>query len=271
MEKPVKILVLYFVFGTICTQLYAQTKFGIKGGVNASTIAVSLSEYSPEYYVQNETKYKYNTGFNGGVFVEFPLTKMFSFQPELALSVKGMRSETSILQNRPAESGFSTQELRAKSKISLYYIELPLYIKYSLELNKSRKFIAGTGLHLAYGISGDMNSEFVLLESSKHWTGKKDIFKEDDINFNESTWVNVGGLMSNVASWVREPYWHKSIKRFDCGIFIFAGYELNMNWFITVSYNMGLLNLLNSAEVWDGMVEGKLYNRTVSVSFGYKF
>lgn len=110
-----------------------------------------------------------------------------------------------------------------------------------------------------------MKSEFIVSISSEHWIGEKNIFKEDDLIFNEST------SDINLTSWIREPYWRKSLKRFDGGVSGFIGYEFQEKWFTTITYDMGLVNFLNSAEAWDGKVDGKMYNRTFSISLGYKF
>jgi hypothetical protein len=272
MDKTIKLLALCIVFEIISVHTYADTsknkiQFGIKGGINTSTTLVSLSEYHPESYAKYNIEYKYNAGFNVGMIVEFPMTKTLSIQPELVFSVKGMRDEIFTLLNSPPTSGINTWELHAISKVSLYYIELPLYFKFSFDFNNSNKLIAGIGPYLAYGISGKMNSEFVISSSDKHWIGEKDVFNENDIKFNESTWLT----SMNVASWIREPYWKKTVKRFDGGFSSFIGYEIHKNWIITANYDLGLINFLNSAEAWDGKVDGSMYNRTFSITLGYKF
>lgn len=45
-------MVFCIVLGIVSTQIYAENKirFGVKGGVNASTTSVSLSEYAPGTY-----------------------------------------------------------------------------------------------------------------------------------------------------------------------------------------------------------------------------
>jgi hypothetical protein len=280
MKKTVKLFVLCSVLGIISAQADAVTKdkirFGVKGGVNASTTAVSLSAYDPDHYVRNVTGYKYNAGFNAGVFVECPLSGTFSLQPELILSTKGMRSETFASQYRPSITGFKLLELHAVSEITSYYIELPLYVKAGFDLSRSGRFIAGIGVYFACGINGKIHSEYVDYELSESgepsnrgnlWSGEKDIFKEGRINFEG----NMPGTPSGMESRIREPYLRKPLKRFDGGLSGFIGYELRRRWFITASCDMGLVNMLNPAEAWDGEVKGSMYNRTFSISSGYKF
>ncbi|GAB1416298.1 hypothetical protein MASR2M117_17040 [Paludibacter sp.] len=268
MEKTIKSVVFCIVLGIASTQIYAENKirFGVKGGVNASTTLVSLSEYEPQNaYKRYDANYKYNAGFNAGILVEFPLINKLSFQPELLFSTKGMRNESFITRDMLSYSGIQTTELHAISKLTSYYIECPLYLKAHLDLNKSGRFIAGLGPYFAYGLSGRMKTEFVVSNSWRHWRGEKNIFKEDDLIFNEST------SDVNLAGWIREPYWRKSLKRFDGGVSAFIGYEFHEKWFTTITYDIGLVNFLNSAEAWDGEVDGKMYNRTFSISLGYKF
>ena len=274
MNKETLMLFISVIFGIVSMQTYAEpkdkTKLGIKGGINASTTLVSLS--IPDYYAQYSTEYKFNVGFEAGMFVEFPLTKTLSFQPELTLSKKGMRNESFILQNQPSTSGYGTHKLHAIAKISLYYIKLPLYLKFGFDLNNSSKLIVGFGPYFAYGISGKMNTEFVFSASRNHWIGEKNIFKEVGFNFDKSIiWGGGNWSEEYVISLIREPYWHKSVKRFDGGISSFIGYELHNNWLVTATYDVGLLNFMYPAEKWGEKLEGKMYNRTISISLGYKF
>lgn len=273
MKKTIKSLILCIILGTASTYLHAEkrVRIGVKGGVNASTTSVSLSKYSQEHYLQNNTEYKYNAGFNAGILVEFPINKMLSLQPEMNFTTKGMRNESHVARNISSTSGTGTERLHAVSKISSHYIELPLYIKYALNITRLDKFIAGAGPYFAYGISGKMKSEFTLSTSSIHWKGEKDIFKGDDMHFNENRWTDHSSVLGNAANLIREPYWRKPLKRFDGGVSGFVGYEFQEKWFATISYDVGLINSLNAAEAWDGKVDGKMYNRTFSLSLGYKF
>ena len=277
MDKSIKLSVLCIVFGLVSIQTHAKTKdevrFGVKGGINTSTSFVSLSPH--EYYTKYNIVYKYILGFNVGVLLELPLTKTLSLQPELTFTVKGMRNKSFITWNQPPVSGYDAHELQTMAKISLYYIEFPLYLKFDFDLNNSSKLITGIGPYFAYAINGKMNCEFVLAASRNHWIGEKNIFKDDDINLGKSImqlgdrWSVSDGeyLMLNV----QEPYWHKSVKRFDGGISGFIGCELHSNWIIAATYNIGLINFLNPVEKWGEKFESKMYNRTFSISLGYIF
>lgn len=75
--------------------------FGIKGGVNLSTL-------------RNNDAFKYQTGYHGGIFSHIHLSKHFALQPELMYSLQG------------AESKNSTIDLRYK----LGYLNLPVMIQY---------------------------------------------------------------------------------------------------------------------------------------------
>lgn len=73
-----KILIILMVVAST-TMSNAQTKFGIRGGFNASVVSFSnLSDKSERY------------GFHLGAFAEMPITANFmAIQPELSYSVKG--------------------------------------------------------------------------------------------------------------------------------------------------------------------------------------
>ncbi|TCO01021.1 outer membrane beta-barrel protein [Natronoflexus pectinivorans] len=270
-----KLLFIFVIMFSITSLILAENKVkiehGVKVGLNTSTVLVSLSDYNSSGYLENYTEYKFNTGFNAGYFLEIALSKKLSFQPEIALSIKGMRSNSYISEQRPASSGYNMRELNATSKITSYYIELPLYIKTYFYFGESRKIIAGIGPFFAYGIGGNMEAKLKLSAPYGYWTGSKKIFKEDKINFNNSTFVNDGMVGFNAERYINEPYWHKSIKRIDGGISSFVGYDFQNNLFVTTVCNWGIKNILNSFETGNDRVDSRINNLTFSISAGYKF
>jgi hypothetical protein len=82
--------------------VYAQPSFGIKGGLNLSNL--SIEDASDKNMI---------TGLHAGVFLNLPVTKVFSIQPELLFSQKGTKWET----------GGSLADIEAKLKQS--YVDIP--------------------------------------------------------------------------------------------------------------------------------------------------
>src|ERR1043165_9412091 len=60
------------------------TRFGLRGGANVADLT-SKNVPSTSTFTEAETK----TSFNGGFFVNMPLTGMFRFQPEISYSSQG--------------------------------------------------------------------------------------------------------------------------------------------------------------------------------------
>ncbi len=118
-------LILIFIFtGLIAFKTSAQQEFGIKGGVNISTVENSF------IFAGNSNKYK--IGLNTGLFTRVKL-KEFLFQPELFYSQKGTGYTTSI----------------GDRTLNLNYLSLPLLGGYTL----SDKFtvLAGPELNFRLG------------------------------------------------------------------------------------------------------------------------
>jgi len=64
--------------------LCAQTKFGVRAGINLANVNISGSSASV------------STGVNAGIFVNIHLASIVSIQPELAYSTMGFKSTVAI-------------------------------------------------------------------------------------------------------------------------------------------------------------------------------
>jgi len=117
------------LFGTAS----AQT-FGIKGGVNVSSIS------------GEDTKAK--VGFGGGLFMNAPIAESFSIQPEILYNMKGAESEGGI-----------------DASIKLDYISVPVMFQYNatpqfyLEAGPEFSFLTSAKLKLG-NESGDVKELF---------------------------------------------------------------------------------------------------------------
>jgi hypothetical protein len=89
------------------------TKFGIKGGLNLTTL-----------YSSDVSTSHMKAGFNAGVFAKLPVTRGFSIQPELLYSLKGAKSTYNNFVQGSGEYRFN-----------LGYIELPVLAVVNLTPN----------------------------------------------------------------------------------------------------------------------------------------
>ena len=112
---------------------FAQVNFGLKAGVNFSSFTGADAGGSSTL-----------TGFNIGGLVNFPISPMFSVQPELFFSQEGAK------------------ETGSDNKLSLGYINIPVLLQY----NNARPagFYAETGPQLGLLISAKDKSNGVSVD-----------------------------------------------------------------------------------------------------------
>ena len=133
MKKSIVVLCLsVFAFSFMQAQ---EFRFGIKGGVNVST----LDGESFEGLVSFDSRIAYHVGF----FAEIPLIMKFSIQPELLYSAQGSQFEGFF-----SVDGFDDQKLD--------YLNVPILVKYNIIEGLS----AELGPVLGYLISTDGESIF---------------------------------------------------------------------------------------------------------------
>src|SRR5881398_3316882 len=133
---------------TTCMSMFAQnyekttpmtsaTRFGLKAGVNFSTLKL---EGSGNSNTSNSTEDL--AGLNGGFFANIPIGGVFKFQPELVYSSQGSKF-TSTTQVPFSGTVTST------SNMKLNYINLPLLI----QAQTASGFFVETGPQLGYLIA----------------------------------------------------------------------------------------------------------------------
>lgn len=112
--KKLLIITLVVLFGFTYVNAQDKVQFGVKGGINISTITEDVD------FVSFDSK----TCFHIGVVMELPISDKFSFQPELLYSCQG------------ADYGveFDEEPLKAlvtyNGTIKLDYLNIPLMAKY---------------------------------------------------------------------------------------------------------------------------------------------
>lgn len=163
--KILKILTLFFVVSFasyFSTEVYAQMRAGIKGGLNVSNL-----------YVDDVDDENARFGFNLGFYGQILSSDVFAIQPELLFSTKGSKVEYG--------GNFFDQTI----KYNLSYLDLPVlavfklgesaeihvgpYLSYLLGANISHEGDLGSGVdeidrdHLKsfdYGLSGGFGLNF---------------------------------------------------------------------------------------------------------------
>lgn len=138
-----------------------KAKFGIKGGLNLTTL------YSSDVSTDHM-----KTGFNAGVFAKLPVTKGFSIQPEVLYSLKGAKS---TYDNFVQGSG--------EYRFNLGYIEVPVLAVVNLAPN----FNLHAGGYAAYLVNANVKN----VNDQGTIQGATDLNTSD---FNKWDFGLVGGL-----------------------------------------------------------------------------
>ncbi|WP_160137736.1 porin family protein [Chryseobacterium sp. c4a] len=186
-------------------------KFGVKAGINATTM--SRSDYSFSNGYQNNDE-KLKVGFNAGVFVNIPVAEKFSVQPELLFSQLGSKSE---IRNKTSY-GNQTSTMEANYKTNLNYIVLPLMVQYNILPQLYVEAGPEFGLLLGGKVKGDMT----ITERSGNYT-----FSESG-NFSEKIDMD-------------------QFNRFNFGIGIGAGYYFTPQFGVTARFVAGLTDVIKNS------------------------
>ena len=242
----------------VCFQMQGQVRFGLKGGMNVSSFDMSSKQ---GVVIDFSNRF----AFHAGGFAEIPVSSFLSVQPELLFSSKGARCKISETYTFPASIGYSDFTQIMKETYFPCYIELPVYLKADFEAGPG-KFIVGVGPYIAYGVGGKMKVEMKTTPPERPEVttavgkGEIAVFKKDNLKLK-------GTSIYPPYDFETETEIDKAqLKRFDFGFAGFAGYELNLGFFVTVGFQKGLYNIDNFDEEGD-----KLKNKTFSLSVGYKF
>lgn len=147
------------------TPMATTTRFGIRGGLNAADLT-GKDIPSGNAYTEAQSK----TAFNGGFFVNIPISGMFRFQPEISYSSQGGK-----LQGPSGSTTATTYEQ------DLDYVNVPL----NFQLMTGKGFFVQTGPQVGF---------LVGAESSRTSTGNKDDFDKFDL-----AWTGGLGYLSRVG------------------------------------------------------------------------
>lgn len=192
------ILVLLCLFAY---QSNAQ-QWTLKGGLNLSTMLDKDDDgtYSDEFSMK--------PGFHIGATVDLPISEVFSFQPGLLLTTKGLKYDDDFM------------GVAVKTTATLYYLDIPLNLKASFPVGEGATLYGAVGPYVDFGLSGK-------IKATGEYQGQKETETED-------------------ISWGSDED-EDDLKRLDLGLTFGGGVELNVLMF-GISYDLGLTNISSYQE-----------------------
>lgn len=199
-------------------------RFGIKGGVNSA-------QFSNQELRANNQK----IGFHAGAFVNIPLSRQFSLQPEVLYNQLGARNVMSSTETTTADNT-NVKTLR-EARTTLNYISVPLM----LQLKPADNFYVEAGPEFSYFINGKDKSE------------------------NTITTTPDGGTTTVNRTSTSETIDKDIINRFNFGLGLGLGYYFTPNLGISARY----VNSLTKIEKSRPAAENN--NRVFQLGLNYKF
>lgn len=216
------------------TFAFAQTSptFGLKAGLNISSI-------SDDGYEDSKSK----AGFYGGIFMNAPVSEMFSIQPEVLYSQMGAKT----VDTYTSTIGNASSTVRNSASLNLDYITVPVMFQ----------FHATPAFYLEAG------PEFGFLVGAK---AKGDT----------ETSTTIGGSTSTSSESYSSREMKDNFSGFNMGAALGLGFNFTPNLGINARYVAGFtdINKKNNDENGNTSLENndnKNRNNTFQVGLSYKF
>lgn len=220
MKKKVTNLLplLLFIFNA-----QAQTKssvkdvrFGIKGGYNLSAVLSENLFNAYDYEPEQEPL----SGFHLGAFVEIPLTRKFSIQPEVMYSTKGYKES---FYEYNYYNGYNTIYTNYDLRVHLNYINVPILAK----VNFTKNFALEAGPQFGFLTSAKAKGDI--------WDGYKSVTINENIKNNVNDF-EFGFAIGVTYSFVENIFISARINQSLTNNFPDNSYEANMTFQLSAGY-----------------------------------
>lgn len=222
------VTVFYFFF----SQVSAQTKVGVRTGVNLSNVSL-VDENNEKQDTEPMPR------FQIGLSIDIPIISDFYLQPAVLYSGKGFKQVGGWLAG-------SENEFKAKAS----YIEVPVNLLYKPQFGRGR-IIVGAGPYIGHGTGGKWEADgqipvgdIVLSENSG------DVIFKNDVSDGE-----FGNYLYG--------------KPWDYGANIIIGYEFLERLSAQLNAQFGIANL--KPKVGGATRDGNIRNKGYGISVGYSF
>lgn len=231
--KFLKLSVLLISIFAVQQTVNAQTKVGLRAGVNFSNL-----NYEDEAGKKASTQSV--PGIQIGLTADIPLVGSLYVQPGLMYANRGFKQETG------GSLGYGVNfEVKAN------YFEIPVTFLYKPELG-SGKLLIGAGPYIGFGTGGS-------------WTSDSQVIVQGDImigNKGDLIFRNDGSEGGNLES-------YNYGRPVDYGAGFLLGYEHKSGIYLQGNTQLGIANL--QSQFGDFKPKGSKKNSSIGISVGYKF
>ncbi|HYQ56932.1 MAG TPA: porin family protein [Draconibacterium sp.] len=205
MKKIVSLVIVVFFILNVAKVMAQHPSFTFFGGANMATTDVKFGSTNTDI----EDSFKPLYGMNIGAFYDHVLNKDKSQE----ISVEsGLIFENKGYHQKPNETQFSD------NKTTLYYVDVPLYLKYRYRFRSRNKFYVGAGPYVGVGLFGNYNYKFQYPGAAETASSSESI-----------KWGNDS---------MEDDY-----KRLDYGLSGKMGFLFLNGFNVCVSYDYGLANI----------------------------
>ncbi len=197
-------------------------KFGIKAGGNSA-------QFSQQSFGLNSQK----LGFHAGAFVNIPISKQFSLQPEVLYNQMGARD---VAYSTEETVGATTVKTKGQDKITMNYISVPLMV----QMRPTEKFYVEAGPEFSYFINGKNKGEATISTTTGGATTTQTQSHSEDLN-------------------------KDNINKFNFGLGLGLGYDITSN----IGINARYVNSLTKID--KNLPAAENNNRVFQLGLNYKF
>jgi len=236
------VLVLTLIVGILGSVNAQKVKFGVKGGMNLSTLGSDMKDNLKDYEGLSQ---KTRIGFHIGAFADVELMENFYIQPGLFYSSKGLK----------AKDGGD------EMKVNLNYLEIPILASYRIAISDKIKWHINAGPYLAYGLGGKIKTKYDDGWDDDDWDDYYSV-RGGDWDDEDDYWGDYEDDDDDIKAFDEKG---GDLKRFDFGLSLGTGIEFNA-FYVGLKYDLGLVNIAGKS--WD---KTKIKNSNFAVSVGYTF
>uniref|UniRef100_UPI0032165399 porin family protein n=1 Tax=uncultured Draconibacterium sp. TaxID=1573823 RepID=UPI0032165399 len=222
--KPIRFLAIPFIILFVFSARAQQPSITFTGGGNVASMKFSQGQS----YTEIEDSYKMLFGMHIGALYDHVLKKSRSEEFTVESGI--------LFESKGFSQDLNEEQLTLENTTTLYYVDVPLYLKYRYRLRSRNKVYVGAGPYIGYGLFGNSQVTF-----SSYGT--------DPVTDSEPVW----------GSDTADP----NFKRLDYGVTGKVGFLMDGGFNIALSYDYGIPNVAYQ----DDIKEYK--HRVIRLSLGY--